>query len=209
MIMLCVGFSSIVLLLPLSVSLICLCLKYESSCKKKQHVTVFSGTFTPNETVAQSQPGVSHQYDEVDDGFLNRKFSTEDEKDLSSSDSSTVRSGICGTDSAGYLNPYHTIVSKEITLWQVPYSELSETDNSCSLAQGVIKQGLEDDVFLNRKSSKHAVQDVKYDESLRTGSGICGMDNEGYLNPYHALQCTEITWAQGPYSKLSDTETDV
>ncbi|CAG2232904.1 unnamed protein product [Mytilus edulis] len=205
--MLSVGFSSIVLMIPLSVSLICICLKYELSCKKREHVIVFPGS--PSETAHQSQPGVSHQYDEVDDGFLNRSSLIKDEKDLSGSESSTVRSGICGTDSAGYLNPYHTILSKEIALLQGPYSELSDTATSCSLAQGVIKQGLEDDVFLNRKSSKHAVQNVRCYESPRTGSGICGTDNEGYLHPYHALQCTEITLAQGPYFKLSDTETDV
>ncbi|CAG2204558.1 MEGF10_11 [Mytilus edulis] len=64
-----------------------------------------------------------------------------------------------------------------------------------------------DDVFLNQESSVNDEHDVRNSGSSTGGSGICGVDGDGYLNPYHALNSIEITIGQGTSSEQSSTET--
>ncbi|CAG2204556.1 unnamed protein product [Mytilus edulis] len=127
---LAIGIPSTVLIILLCLSLACVCWKYEVSCKKREHGTESLNTTLPNELGSNPQQGETHQYDEVDDGFLNRESSINDGQDASSSRSSARGSGICGVDSDGYLNPYHALKSIKISLEQEPYFKLSDIETS-------------------------------------------------------------------------------
>ncbi|CAG2218977.1 unnamed protein product [Mytilus edulis] len=121
--------------LRICVPLTCIYLKYKVSCKKRDQSTDHTNTTHPNEPENNPPRGETHEYDEVDDRFLNRESSVNDEFDVRSSGSSTVGSGICGVDSDGYLNPYHALKSIEITIDQGPSSEQSRTETSFIQAQ--------------------------------------------------------------------------
>ncbi|XP_071124088.1 uncharacterized protein [Mytilus edulis] len=45
---------------------------------------------------------------------------------------------------------------------------------------------------LNRGSSIYYIHRARNSGSSTRGSGICGVDSDGYLNPYHALKSNEI-----------------
>ncbi|CAC5379951.1 unnamed protein product [Mytilus coruscus] len=124
------GIISTVLLLLLCFSLACVCWKYEVSCKKREQRTVHINTIHSNLSGNHQNQGENHEYEEVDEVFLNREASINDRQDVSSSRSSAGGSGICGIDSEGYLNPYHTLKSIEITLQHEPCSELSDIETS-------------------------------------------------------------------------------
>ncbi|CAG2218974.1 unnamed protein product [Mytilus edulis] len=50
-------------------------------------------------------------------------------------------------------------------------------------------------------------EDVRISGSSTGGSGICGIDSDGYLNPYNALKSIDIRLDQGPSSDQLKTET--
>ncbi|CAG2232903.1 unnamed protein product [Mytilus edulis] len=77
----------------------------------------------------QHEQGETHEYEEVAAGVRNSELSNMSDQDVGSS-SSMTGSGICGTDSDGYLNPYHTLQSIPITFEHGPYSDLSNTTTS-------------------------------------------------------------------------------
>ncbi|CAC5379950.1 unnamed protein product [Mytilus coruscus] len=124
------GIISTVLLLLLCLSLACVCWKYEVSCKKREQRTVHINTIHSNLPGNHQNQGENHEYEEVDEVFLNREASINDGQDVSSSRSSAGGSGICGIDSEGYLNPYHALKSIEITLQHGPCSEPSDIETS-------------------------------------------------------------------------------
>ncbi|CAC5406476.1 unnamed protein product [Mytilus coruscus] len=112
------------------VSLTCICWKYEISCKNRWQGTVHTNLTHPNDSGNNPLQGETHQYDEVDDGFLNRESSINDGQDVRSSESSNEGSGICGIDSDGYLNPYNALKSIEIKLDQGSASDQLRTETS-------------------------------------------------------------------------------
>ncbi|VDI64435.1 Hypothetical predicted protein [Mytilus galloprovincialis] len=77
----------------------------------------------------QHEQGETHEYEEVAAGVRNSELSNMSDQDVGSS-SSMTGSGICGTDSDGYLNPYLTPQSMPITFEHGPYSDLSNTATS-------------------------------------------------------------------------------
>lgn len=124
------GIISTVLIILLCLTHACVCLKYEVSCKKREQQTNRTDTEHFNVSGNILQQGENHEYEEVDEGFLNRESSVNDRQDVSSSRSSARGSGICGVDSDGYLNPYHALKSIEITVEHGQCSELSDTETS-------------------------------------------------------------------------------
>ncbi|CAC5425765.1 unnamed protein product [Mytilus coruscus] len=98
--------------------------------KKRNQSTCCSDTLQFRESVNSPQQGETHEYEEVAVDLQNRESSMNGAQDVSSSSSLTGGSGICGTDSDGYLNPYHTPKSTSTTLEHGPYSELSNTETS-------------------------------------------------------------------------------
>ncbi|CAC5425766.1 unnamed protein product [Mytilus coruscus] len=130
-----IGLSVTLLTFLLVVLLVCISLKYKVFCKKRDQSTDHTNTTHPNESGNNPQQVETHEYDEVDDGFLYRESSVNDELDLRSSRSSNGGSGICGIDSDGYLNPYHALKSIEITIGKGPSSEQSSTETSFIHAQ--------------------------------------------------------------------------
>lgn len=125
-----IGITSTVWILLLSLSLACVCWKYEVTCKKREQRTVHINTTHSNISGIHLQQEQNHEYEEVDEGLLNRESSINDGQNGSSSRSSAGGSGICGIDSDGYLNSYHALKSIEITLEQGQYSEVSEIETS-------------------------------------------------------------------------------
>ncbi|CAC5406478.1 unnamed protein product [Mytilus coruscus] len=89
----------LLLVLRVCVPLTCIFLKYKVFSKRRDQSTDHTNTTHPIESGNSPQQVVTHQYDEVDEGFLNRESSVNDEHDVRSSGSSTVGSGICGVDS--------------------------------------------------------------------------------------------------------------
>ncbi|CAG2218976.1 unnamed protein product [Mytilus edulis] len=78
----------LILLLLLSLVIFCLtciCWKYEVSCKKRERRSVHTVSTHPNEFGNNPPQGETHQYDEVDDGFLNRESSVNDGYDVRNS----------------------------------------------------------------------------------------------------------------------------
>ncbi|CAC5379942.1 unnamed protein product [Mytilus coruscus] len=115
--------------------LTCICFKYKVFSKKRDQSTDHTNTSHSNESGNIPQQVETHEYDEVDDGFLYRESSVNEEHRARSSGSTTGGSGICGIDSDGYLNPYHALKSIEITLGQGASSEQSSTETSFIPAQ--------------------------------------------------------------------------
>ncbi|CAC5379947.1 unnamed protein product [Mytilus coruscus] len=113
----------------------CICLKYKVFSKKRYQNTDHTNTAHPNESGNNLQQVETHEYDEVDGGFLYRESSVNDEHDVRSSGSSTGGSGICGTDSDGYLNPFMCRNQLKLQYGQEPNSEQSSTETSFIHAQ--------------------------------------------------------------------------
>ncbi|CAC5401462.1 unnamed protein product [Mytilus coruscus] len=118
-------------LLLVFVSLACFCWKYNITCKRRGQTNIthhdVSSSF--------SLQGDTHEYMEIDDGFLNVESQKNDAQSTRSSASLTGGSGICGVDNDGYLNPYQELKSIEITLSQEQSSEQSSTETSFIHAQ--------------------------------------------------------------------------
>ena len=103
---------------------------FEVSCKNRERRSVHQVSTHPNESGNNPPQGETHQYDEVDDGFLNRESPVNDGYGVRNSGSSTGGSGICGIDSDGYLNPYNALKSIEIKLDQGTSSDQLKTETS-------------------------------------------------------------------------------
>lgn len=120
------------IMLLLCVLVICICCKYKVSCQKRNQFRCCSDALHSSESVNSSQQdeqGETHEYEEVVAGVRNSELSNMSDQDVGSS-SSMTGSGICGTDSDGYLNPYHTPQSIPITFEHGPYSDISNTATS-------------------------------------------------------------------------------
>ncbi|XP_052078256.1 uncharacterized protein LOC127716173 isoform X2 [Mytilus californianus] len=131
-------YKGLILLIVVSLvifSLTCICWKYELSCKNRWQGTDHNNTTHTNVSENYPPQGETHEYDEVDDGFLNRESSINNGHDVRNSGSSSGDIGICGIDSDGYLNPYHALKSIEITFEQGLSSERSSTQTSIINAQ--------------------------------------------------------------------------
>ncbi|VDI74077.1 Hypothetical predicted protein [Mytilus galloprovincialis] len=126
----CILLIFILLVSIVFVSLTCICWKYELSCKKRKQGTVATDTTHTNESGSNSPQGETHQYDEVDDGFLNRESEINDGQEVRSSESSNEGSGICGVDNDGYLNPYNALKSIRINLDQRSSCDQLTTETS-------------------------------------------------------------------------------
>ncbi|XP_052076449.1 uncharacterized protein LOC127714429 isoform X2 [Mytilus californianus] len=118
-------------LLLVFVSLACFYWKYKFACKNRGQTNIThydaSSSF--------SLKGDTHEYMEIDDGFLNVESQKNDAHATRSSASSTGGSGISGVDNDGYLNPYQELKSIEITLSQEPSSEQLSRETSFIHAQ--------------------------------------------------------------------------
>ncbi|CAC5425768.1 unnamed protein product [Mytilus coruscus] len=64
-----------------------------------------------------------------------------------------------------------------------------------------------DDGCLNRESSIYDGHRAKSSGSSARGSGICGIDSDGYLNAYHALKSIEFEVENTQYTDQSSTGT--
>ncbi|CAC5401463.1 unnamed protein product [Mytilus coruscus] len=126
----CIVLIFLLLVSIVFVSLTCICWKYELSCKKRKQSAVHTSTSHTNESGNNPPQGETHQYEEVDDGFLNRESSINDRQEVRNSGSSTGGSGICGSDSDGYLHPYHALKSIEIEMEHGQCNEQSSTETS-------------------------------------------------------------------------------
>lgn len=172
-----------ILFCALHFSLACIGFRYKVFSKRRDQSPDRTNTSHPTETGNNLHLVEIHEYEEVDDGLLNRESSVNGENDVRNSGSSN------NTQIPDHTNTTHP----------------SEPGNNPHLVE-IHEYEEVDDGFLNRESSINEEYDVRSSGSSTRGSGICGVDSDGYLNPYHALKSIEITIGQGPSSVQSSTE---
>ncbi|XP_076071867.1 uncharacterized protein LOC143043466 [Mytilus galloprovincialis] len=103
---------ALVVLIGLCLCLICVCWKRHVSSKKREIIASSPAVPLPDiqETVSDSQGTSGYGYEVIDESKLEREKPVI-QHDYASCKSSNDDSEVCGTDSDGYLHPYHSLVS--------------------------------------------------------------------------------------------------
>lgn len=158
---------ALVVLIGLCLCLICVCWKRHASSKKKKIIASNPAVPLPDiqETVSDSQGTSGYGYEVIDESKLERQKPVI-QHDYVSCKSSNNDSEVCGTDSDGYLHPYHSLVSNnsissksvknnENIYEEKPYIELStnkqckneeQQKENCELANNELVVKMEDEI---------------------------------------------------------------
>lgn len=115
-----IGLTSIICGILFVGCLVCVCWKYQNN-KKRNTILVLTGTRALQRQIANESQIANdqfeqieiHEYEEIDDNIISRDLSIISGEESISDGSSNESSVKCGTDSDGYLHPYHSIISAD------------------------------------------------------------------------------------------------